>query len=117
MNYRFYRREFLNNPGHHSTGHILAYVEETTVEKNWSGDINFTLADCNRQINLSFDIDDAEERANSLYKMDLIIKSLQEFREAFLVECEVQEQRTERKAREDEEYEKRLDKPTSEPGE
>jgi len=87
--YRYYVREFLNTPGFHSTGHILAYVERTQNRV----DVNFTLADCSRQIDLCFDLDSPEGRSNSIYKLDLLIKSLQQFRKAFKAECAVQEKR------------------------
>lgn len=96
---RFYIREFLNKPGHHSTGHILAYVEKTDVNRKYSGSVGFTLADCSRQIDLAFDLDNADDRENSLYKLDLLIKSLQQFRKAFKAECVIQEDREHVRAR------------------
>lgn len=108
IEHRFYRREFLNQPGHHTTGHILAYIEKTEPTKHWSGSIEFTLADCSRQISLSFDIDDEADRANSLHKLDLLIDSLQQFKKAFEEECAVQQEREKRQ--------EALDKPTDEPG-
>lgn len=90
--YRYYVREFLNTPGFHSTGHILAYVEKTQHNQH-RVDVSFTLADCSRQIELCFDLDTAEGRKNSLYKLDLLIGSITKFRKAFLEECRVQEKR------------------------
>jgi len=97
--YRFYVREFLNKPGHHSTGHILSYVTRTAPEDKWSGDVSFTLADCSRQIDLSFDLNSKACRENSLYKLDMLIRSLQQFRKAFKAECDLQDDREHLKKR------------------
>ena len=90
---RYYIREFINKPGYHSTGHIFAYIDKTDIKRNQPGDVSFNLGDCSRQISLSFDLYDAESRENSLYKIDLLIKALREFRTAFKAECAIQEAR------------------------
>lgn len=87
MPYRFYTRRFLNKRGHHAGGYILAFVEDTskrTKDSDWT-DIEFVLADCGRQINLSFEVA-ADELANSLYKVDVLIDTLARFREALAEE-------------------------------
>ncbi len=84
---RYYTRRFLNRRGHHAGGYILAFVEDTskrTPEIEWT-DIAFTLADCNRQISLSFEVD-PESLANSLHKVDVLIDTLTKFRVALVEE-------------------------------
>ena len=73
---RYYTRRFLNKRGHHSGGYILAFVEDTSKRKqetDWT-DTEFTVADCGRQISLTFEVS-PEEFANSLHKVDVLIES------------------------------------------
>ena len=84
---RYYTRRFLNKRGHHSGGYILAFVEDTSKrrkETDWT-DTEFTVADCGRQISLSFEVS-PEELANSLYKVDVLIETLTQFRLALVEE-------------------------------
>ena len=84
---RYYTRRFLNKRGHHAGAYILAFVEDTSRRKkdpDWT-DIEFTLADCGRQISLSFEVS-TEELANSLHKVDVLIDTLSKFRSALVEE-------------------------------
>jgi hypothetical protein len=84
---RYYTRRFLNKRGHHTGGYVLAYVEDTPKRKRepeWTH-IEFTLADCGRQISLSFEVS-PDELANSLFKVDLLIDTLARFRIALVEE-------------------------------
>lgn len=85
---RLYIRRFLNKRGHHAGGYILVAVEDTTKRKtdgyDWT-DIEFTIADCGRQIGLSFEVT-PRELANSLYKVDVLLDALHRFRAALVVE-------------------------------
>jgi hypothetical protein len=84
---RYYTRRFLNKRGHHAGGYILAAVEDTSKRKDdfdWV-DIEFTIADCGRQISLDFGVG-SKDLANSLYKLDVLIDTLNKFRTALVEE-------------------------------
>ena len=94
---RYYTRRFLNKRGHHSGGYILAFVEDTskrTQDIDWT-DTEFTVADCGRQISLSFEVS-PDELANSLYKVDVLIDSLTRFRAALVEEGRLSAERERR---------------------
>lgn len=67
-------RGFLNAPGHHTIG--LYFLE--AVFSRWNGhklgELDLTIGDCNRQITLSLDCNDEAETANSIEKLDRLIK-------------------------------------------
>lgn len=91
---RYYTRRFLNKRGHHAGGYVLAFVEDTSKRNNdieWT-DIEFTIADCGRQISLSFEVS-PDELSNSLYKTDLLIDTLCRFRAALVEEGRLAAQR------------------------
>jgi hypothetical protein len=90
MNNRFYIREFLNKPGFHSVGYILCSVEQTDKEESLPGYAQLMIGDCNRHISIDIDIATEEDRDNTLYKLDLLIDSLNKFKEAILVEMDNQ---------------------------
>lgn len=84
---RFYTRRFINKRGHHAGGYILAFVEDTSKRKGddpWI-DVEFTIADCGRQISLSFDVA-SDELPNSLHKIDLLLDTMSKFRTALVEE-------------------------------
>lgn len=76
-----YRREFLNKPYEVSLNSVISYTvkvnswKKEITEKGLfdSGDIDFTIADCNKRISLDFSIERDEDLQNSLYKLDKII--------------------------------------------
>lgn len=91
----FCKREFLNLPGHHSMANIVASItkyRDEDIEKNerrWV-DIHLGIADCSRTITLSIDHDSYEDRENALFKVDTLINTLTEFREALEKEMKYQ---------------------------
>lgn len=77
----YYKREFLNKEGHGSHAHILAHIE--LYDKYYlSGE--FSISDCSRIATLEFSYNgQAESLENSMYKLDLLIDTLKEFRKEF----------------------------------
>jgi hypothetical protein len=84
--YRHFFREFLNRPGHHSEAFVAAHVdappkyEPDDVYIPYVSGGHVTIADCNRMVTLSFDADSPEGRENAVYKLDLLLRALNEFR-------------------------------------
>lgn len=76
--YEYYRRRWLNKAGHEST----AFVYATLAKGYLDGDV--TISDCTRQITLSFYANNKEAYENGLEKLDRLIKTLVEFREAYI---------------------------------
>lgn len=84
-----YFRSFLNEPYLTSlTSHISytvelkSYNEELKKEDKYDyTKIEFSIADCSKNIYLDFDIDSKDDMRNSLYKLDIIIKACQKFKE------------------------------------
>jgi hypothetical protein len=80
----------------------VAYVEDTSdrhpYRDEWHPDDCFDcphnfeprmileIADCDRRINLEFDLASEAERANSLHKLDTLIAALRVFRSGFVDE-------------------------------
>jgi hypothetical protein len=89
-------RRFLNLPGFHGGAYVVAYVEDTTERgprrdpyckdgcrccpENFEPRMILEIADCERRINLEFDVDSEAARANSLHKLDTLISALRVFR-------------------------------------
>jgi len=76
--YEYYRRRWLNKPGHESTAFVYATIDKGYLD----GDI--TIADCTRQITLSFYANNKKAYKNNLKKLDRLIGTLVEFREAYV---------------------------------
>jgi hypothetical protein len=95
MPYRVRIRKFLNLEGFNAGAYILAAVEDSSASDDDHPyvDIDLTLADCSRVVSFDFDIDSAPARRNSLHKLNLIIDSLLDFREALIAEAELAEKR------------------------
>jgi hypothetical protein len=86
---KFYRRQFLNKPRHHSTALVLAEITENTTDygdskpaRYWF-DADITLSDCNRQINLDFNAHDEHSLRNSLSKLKNLQKVITQFQQAY----------------------------------
>ena len=95
-------RWFLNLPGFYSSAFIVAFVEDTEGRAPGTckycdsdcedGPCNFEprmilqIADCDRRIDLEFDVDSEAGRANSLHKLDTLIAALRVFRTGFVAE-------------------------------
>ena len=75
---RLYIRKFLNRPGHHTVASVLASVDK--------GSVTFIIADCNKMISLDFDSYQRVARKNSLYKAQVLIDTLIEFKAAMEAE-------------------------------
>jgi hypothetical protein len=86
-------RRFLNRRGFHAGAFIQAVVPDSTTcrdpdcEHRWCVDPVLLISDCYRVTSLDFDLTTAGGRRNSLYKIDVLIDTLTQFREAFVVEA------------------------------
>ena len=91
---RLYIRRFLNKRGYHAGGYVFAVVEDTSKRKTneWS-EIEFTIADCGRQISLAFHVNH-DHLANSLHKVDVLVDALTRFRVALVEEGALAAERT-----------------------
>jgi len=91
---RVCERRFLNKPGFQHGAYVLAEIQDTSSKgpeldrnryENPTPTIELEIADCTRRISLEFGVDGREELGNSLYKVDVLIRTLERFR-AGLVE-------------------------------
>jgi hypothetical protein len=112
---RVNERWFLNLPGFHGGAYVVAYVEDTSecgprsepyceddcpdCPHNFEPRLILEIADCYKRVNLEFDLDLEEARANSLHKLDTLIAALRVFRTG-LVEEAAQYERRERELKE-----------------
>ena len=101
---RLNERTFLNLPGFHSGAFVYVYVEDTSLRtllrevdceadcdccpQNFEPYTVLEVADCNDTIGLTFDIDTAAGRENSLHKLDTLMAALNLFRAALVEEFE-----------------------------
>ena len=99
---RVNERAFLNLPGFHGGAYVVAFVEDTTdrtprcdpycddgcsdCPRNFEPRMILEIADCSRRVNLEFDLDLEEARANSLHKVDTLIAALRVFRKGLVEE-------------------------------
>jgi hypothetical protein len=104
---RVNERVFLNLPGFHGGAYVLAYLEDTRERgliecddpactrcpRNFEPQIVLELADCYRQIELEFELDSEEGRANSLHKLDTLLAALRVFRKGLVDEFEEYDRR------------------------
>ena len=106
---RVNERWFLNLPGFHGGAYVVAFVEDTSecglrrnpycdddcseCPHNFEPRMILELADCNRRINLEFDVDSEAGRANSLHKLDTLLAALRVFREGVVAEFEPYDRR------------------------
>ena len=106
---RLNERTLLNVPGFHDAAFVYVYVEDTSERElgrhpacgddckncpwNFEPRLVLEIADCNRRIELEFDIDSSEGRDNSLHKLDTLVSALRLFREAFVSEFEPYDRR------------------------
>jgi hypothetical protein len=112
---RVNERWFLNLPGFHGGAYVVAYVEDTSdcgprsepyceddcpdCPHNFEPRLILEIADCYKRVNLDFDLDLEEARANSLHKLDTLISALRVFRKG-LVEEGAQYERRDRELKE-----------------
>ena len=99
MSHRLHVRSFLNGPNHHAGAYIIAAVENSEdLEKHEHGqwpwvDVTLKMADCDRVVSFQFGLDDADDRENSLNKIDRLIDVLSLFRDALYQEAVLAEKR------------------------
>ena len=91
-------RHFLNLPGFHGGAFVRAYVEDTSrrpLERdersgrpyNTEPRMILEIADCERRIELEFEIYNAVRRMNSFHKIDTLIAALEAFRDGMAAEA------------------------------
>lgn len=87
------KKRYFLNCDREMTAFVVGIVEDTReipIEKEnewkWSK-IELSLSDCNRKIYFSFDLSDAEERANSLYKIRHLAEVVNEVKDALEIEA------------------------------
>jgi hypothetical protein len=91
--YHVRRREFLNEDTE-AAAFIIAVVEDTRAipdenEQGWKwAVIQLDLADCSRRVSFDFSLNDPENRANSLRKINLMAEIINQVRDAIELECE-----------------------------
>ena len=106
---RVNERTLLNLPGFHGGAYVYVYVEDTSDREPWRDpyctdectcspenfepQMSLEIADCSRQVSLSFDVDTLEGRVNSLHKLDTLVAALQVFRAAIEAEFEPYDER------------------------
>ena len=87
--HRVNRREFLNLPGFHAGAYVMAYVEDTSergLERYGDGFENphprmlLQIADCEKHIDLEFELYSPHQRMNSFHKIQALIDALEEFK-------------------------------------
>lgn len=98
MPYRVRIRKFLNKHGFHAGAYVLAEVEDsrkhTKGEHRWPYvHVDLTLADCSRVVSFDFDLSSARQRANSLHKINVLVDSLTQFRDALRAEADLAAER------------------------
>ena len=94
---RVNERWFLNLPGFHGGAYVVAYVEDTRecgprpdpycdddctcCPQNFEPRMILEIADCERRIELEFELYNAVRRMNSFHKIDTLIAALVAFRD------------------------------------
>jgi hypothetical protein len=89
-------RTLLNLPDFDGGAHVRVYVEDTSNRKRRrlpSPRLKLRIADCINKVNLEFSVDSAEQRENSLHKIETLIVSLERFRAGLAAEAELRAMR------------------------
>lgn len=84
----------LNRPFHDGGAHVRVFVEDTSHRRVRrrrlpSPRLKLRIADCINEIRLSFSVDSAAERENSLHKIETLITALERFRGGLAAEAEL----------------------------
>jgi hypothetical protein len=85
-------RTLLNLPDFDGGAHVRVYVEDTSNRKRRrlpSPRLKLRIADCFNRVNLEFSVDSAEQRENSLHKIETLIAALERFRDGLAAEAEL----------------------------
>jgi hypothetical protein len=106
---RVNERTLLNLPGFHGGAFVYVFVEDTSERGlradpycpsdctccpgNFEPRMTLEIADCDRRVTLSFDIDTDEGRENSVHKLDTLVSALRVFRQALVEEFEPYDRR------------------------
>lgn len=106
---RINERTLLNLPQFHGGAFVYVYVEDTSERglstnpyceadcsccpSNFEPRMTLEIADCERTIALTFDIDTQEGRENSLHKLDTLEIAIRVFRDALMAELEPYDRR------------------------
>ena len=93
----------LNLPAFHGGAYVRVFVEDTTF-RTWrrrppEPRIRLRVADCVNEVSLWFELDSAEARENSLYKIDTLLGALRRFRDALAAEAELYAHREQHRQR------------------
>ena len=89
-------RIVLNLPDFDGGAHVRVFVEDTSNRKRRrrpSPRLRLRIADCVNEVNLEFSVDSAEQRENSLHKIETLIVALERFRAGLAAEAELREMR------------------------
>jgi hypothetical protein len=82
---KFEIRRFLNRKGYHSSAFIYAYLHKcfykSKKKTKYYFDAELKITDCDRQINISIDLDTKNEIKNTLYKLNNMISTISLFKE------------------------------------
>lgn len=106
---RVNERTLLNLPGFHSGAFVYVYVEDTSERdlrrdpycdadcdccpRNFEPRMILEIADCDRTIGLTFDVDTVDGRENSLHKLDTLTAAIGALRAALVEEFEPYDRR------------------------
>jgi hypothetical protein len=96
-------RAFLNLPGFHSGGYVVAYLEDTSKREldrikngcllNFEPRSILEIADCSTHVNLEFDLHSALARKNSFHKIDTLIAAVSDLRAGLAEEARLYRER------------------------
>ncbi len=99
----FERKEFLNLAGHNGMANVVANIVKSSYRNDDDNyrhiECKLDFADCSRVVNMEINLDDEYSRENALYKVDVLINVLTEFREALEKEGKYQARLEKRRAR------------------
>jgi hypothetical protein len=99
VRYRCAVRRFLNRPGWHGRATIIAEVEDTSrlhsdeLRYDDRPRVHLSITDCSNECSFEFDLADRRDQANSLYKVDTMIRTLERFRKALQTEINLRNER------------------------
>jgi hypothetical protein len=85
-------RTLLNLPDFDGGAHVRVYVEDTSNRKRHrlpEPRLRLRIADCVNEVNLEFSVESADERENSLHKIETLIAALDRFRAGLAAEAEL----------------------------
>ena len=92
--FAYSERLFLHPPTTGKNSYICAIVESSQDGTNQAGDCVLILADCHHAIELEFSLVSANERQQSLAKIDTLANVVNQFREALHTEAKAIEAAT-----------------------